>query len=79
MKTPPADLLSLLGDARLSPEELHTLAFETGFSQRAGGKIHASDMLIHLCLESLEGTVSYNDLAARIEAQTGMSASRQAY
>ncbi len=36
-------------------------------------------MLIHLCLESLEGTVSYNDLAARIEAQTGTSASRQAY
>jgi len=48
-------------------------------SQRAGGKIHPSDMLIHLCLESLEGTVSYNDLAARIEAQTGTSASRQAY
>jgi hypothetical protein len=79
MKHPAADLLSLLGDARLSSEALHTLAFETGFFQRAGGKIHASDMLIHLCLESMEGTVSYNDLAARIEAQTGISASRQAY
>jgi len=79
MKHPTADLLSLLGDARLSLEALQTLAFETGFFRRAGGKIPAAALLIHLCLESMEGTVSYHDLASSMEAQTGISASRHAY
>ena len=63
----------------MSSEAIRELAFETGFCQRASGKINAPDFFVHLCLESLNGTVSHNDLAARLATQTGVSASRQAY
>ena len=63
----------------LSREEIKQLAFEVGFCQRTSGKIEAPDFLLHFCLQSLEGTVSYNDLAAKIESKTGINASRQAY
>ena len=72
-------MLSLLDGANLSQKEIRKLAFQTGFCKRSSGKIDASDFLLQLCLQSLEGTVSYNDLAARIEVKTGTSASRQAY
>lgn len=72
----PCDLFSCVG---LSRKKIRKLAFETGFFKRNSGKITAPDFLVHLCLESISGTASYNDLAARIEAQTGISASRQAY
>ena len=72
-------MLSLLDGGNLSREEIRKLAFDTGFCKRSSGKIEAPDFLLQLCLQSLEGTVSYNDLAARIEAKTGTSASRQAY
>ena len=72
-------MLSLLDGENLSPKEIRKLAFDTGFCKRSSGKIEASDFLLQLCLQSLEGTVSYNDLAARIEVKTGTSASRQAY
>ena len=55
------------------------LAFESGFCKRNSGKISAHDFLLYSCLQSLKGTVSYNDLAAKIESQTGVNASRQAY
>jgi hypothetical protein len=70
------DLFSCVG---LDRKKIRKLAFETGFCKRRSGKISAPDFLVHLCLESISGTVSYNDLAARVEAQTGISASRQAY
>lgn len=63
----------------LSQEEITDLAFETGFCQRKSGKIIPSDFLLHLCLQSIEGTVSYNDLAAKVESKTGINASRQAF
>lgn len=72
----PFDLFSCAG---LNGNTIRQLAFETGFCKRKSGKISAPDFLIHLCLESVSGTVSYNDLAARIQARTGISASRQAY
>lgn len=72
-------MLSLLDGENLSRKEIRKLAFDTGFCKRSSGKIEASDFLLQLCLQSLEGTVSYNDLAARIEVKTGTSASRQAY
>ncbi len=72
----PFDLFSCAG---LDRNKIRQLAFETGFCKRKSGKINASDFLIHLCLESISGTVSYNDLAARIQSRTGISASRQAY
>jgi len=73
------DLLAQLNQATLSPDTIKRIAFETGFCQRRSGKIKAPDFLIQLCLESLQGTVSFNDLAARLEQETGSSASRQAY
>ena len=69
----------LLACAGLSRTQIRNLAYETGFCQRASGKIQAPDFLLDLCVESMEGTVSYNDLAARIQARTGVGASRQAY
>jgi hypothetical protein len=71
--------IRLLDGVGLTTDEIERIAFETGFCKRASGKISAPNFLLHLCLESLEGTVSYNDLAARIEVETGVSASRQAY
>jgi Transposase DDE domain len=72
----PCDLFSGVG---LDRKKIRKLAFETGFCKRRSGKISAPDFVAHLCLESISGTVSYNDLAARVEAQTGIAASRQAY
>ncbi len=63
----------------LSREEIDKLAFESGFCKRQSGKIKAPDFLLYFCLQSLEGTVSYNDVAAKIEAKTGINASRQAF
>jgi hypothetical protein len=63
----------------LDREKITQIAFETGFCKRRSGKIDPPDFLLHFCLQSLEGTVSYNDLAARVEAKTGVNASRQAY
>lgn len=74
-----AEAVGLFACAGLPPSKLRDLAYETGFCQRASGKIQASSFLVHLCLESIEGTVSCNDLAARIHARTGVDASRQAY
>jgi hypothetical protein len=63
----------------LSEEDIIQFAIESEFCKRKSGKITPPDFLIHFCLQSLDGTVSYNDLAAQIEAQTGVNASRQAY
>lgn len=73
------DMEKLFAVEGLSKEEITALAFETGFCKRKTGKISPADFLLHFCLQSLEGTVSYNDLAAKIEARTGANASRQAY
>ena len=75
-KSDPFDLFSCAG---LDRDKIRQLTFEIGFCKRASGKISAPDFLIHLCLQSVAGTVSYNDLAARVEAHTGVAASRQAY
>ena len=63
----------------LTHEEITRLAFELEFNKRKSGKIKAPDFLLHFCIQSLEGTVSYNDLAAKVENQTEINASRQAY
>jgi len=63
----------------LSDEEIERIAFETGFCKRRSGKIKAPDFLIHHCLLSLEGTVSFNDIAGKIGSNTDAEASRQAY
>ena len=72
----PCQLFSCVG---LDRKKIRKLAFETGFCKRRSGKISAPDFVVYLCLESISGTVSYNDLAARVEARTSIAASRQAY
>lgn len=63
----------------LTRDEIEELAFETGFFKRHSGKIKAPDFVIHFCNESLVGTVSYNDIAAKMQAETETEASRQAF
>lgn len=63
----------------LSSEEVTRIAFESGFCKRNSGKIQPDDFLHYFCNQALNGTVSYNDLAATVEANCGVNASRQAY
>lgn len=63
----------------LSREEVIEIAFETGLCQRDSGTIDISVLLQANCIQSLKGTISFNDLAAKIESITGNSVSRQAY
>lgn len=42
-------------------------------------KITPADYLLFMCQESIKGTVSYNDLAAKISCEKERDASRQAY
>ena len=77
-KSKPERTLSL-AQLGISPEALRRIALACGFCMRQSGKIKAHDVLIHMCIESTKGTVSYNDMAARIEGCTGIGVSRQAY
>lgn len=61
----------------MDSERLLELAHQTGFCQRVG-KIHPGVFWETFCREAVHGTLSYNDLAARIEAQGEPSVSRQA-
>ena len=71
--------VSIFSACGLSAEGIVRIARETGFSQRSGGKIAAPDLLRHFCTEAIKGTVSHNDIAATMQAETDVSASRQAY
>lgn len=71
------NLSHLFNDLEISHEILMKLAFETGLINRKR-IISAYDLFYSLCLESINGTVSYNDIAAHIEAENGVSVSRQA-
>ena len=68
----------LLDNNLLSENKLRELAYETGFMKRHAKKIDAPDLLMHICLESLNGSPSYNDLAARIDITNANSVSKQA-
>jgi hypothetical protein len=63
----------------LSVEKIRHLACETKFVERCHRKISPEDFVNHLCVESINGTVSHNDLAAKIAVEEGHAASRQAY
>lgn len=71
-------LIPLLETAGLGLETLHRLAVQTGFIRRCR-QIQAVAFLVYLIAESIRGCVSCNDLAAVIETETGVAASRQAY
>ena len=72
------DRTQSLAQLGISRQEVRQIAYACAFCVRAG-KIDPSDVLLHMCIESTKGTVSYNDLAARIESDTGIGVSRQAY
>lgn len=59
------------------PEQMIVWARQSGFCTRIK-KIHPYAFWETLCIESVRGTVSYNDLAAHLQHQGGPSASRQA-
>jgi hypothetical protein len=59
---------SLLEGIGLSHEEIDRLAREAGMVKRTPRKISAQTLVCLLLQESVRGTVSYNDLAARLEA-----------
>lgn len=47
--------------------------------KRIAKKIDAPDFLLLMCMESLEGSPSYNHLASRLDAVCNISASKQAF
>lgn len=55
------------------------MAYESGFMKRRSKKIDPPFFLANLCLSALEGSPSYNDLAARFQAEYKISASKQAF
>lgn len=63
----------------LSVEKVRRIASETKFVERCWKKISPEDFLNYYCYESIKGTVSYNDIAAKIAAEEGHQASKQAY
>lgn len=63
----------------LSVEVIRRIAWETKFVERCWKEISPEDFVNHLCIESIKGTVSHNDLAAKIAVAEGHSASKQAY
>lgn len=71
------DFYELLKTIEINKESLTQLALKTGLITRER-LITAQELLYSLCNESICGTVSYNDIAAQIEAECGKSVSRQA-
>jgi len=70
---------ALLEKAQLTPSTLWKIAKDKRFVVRAPRKITPVDFLHIALAESLRAEPSYNDMAARLDAETGISASRQAF
>lgn len=71
------DFFNLFSELNISNDILFDLAFESKLIKRRR-LIDPSDLLHALCLESSQGTVSYNDLAAKIESDSGIAVSKVA-
>ncbi len=74
-----SSLFSNINPLELSDSAIEQLAFETRFRRRNSGKISPKDMLIRICAESINGSLSFNDLAYRMKLIAGVDASPQAY
>jgi len=71
------DFLQLLNALKISDKQIEKIALDTGFLIRK--KLLApADMLYAICCQSIQGTVSFNDVAAKIDAESAISVSRQA-
>ena len=63
----------------LSAAKIRKAAFESGFAKRIWKKISPENYFLYICLESIKGTVSYNDLSEAVGLSTGNYASKQSY
>src|ERR1700712_1596451 len=71
------DFLALLNAIGIDADKLEEIAINTGFKIRKG-LVEPADILYAVCCQSVYGTVSFNDLAAKIDAESNVSVSRQA-
>ncbi|MCL6261743.1 IS4 family transposase, partial [Aquiflexum sp. TKW24L] len=69
------DFFNLFHQLNISNDTLFDLAFESRLIKRRR-VIDPADLLHALCVESSQGTVSHNDLAAKIESGSGVSVSK---
>lgn len=72
-----SDFLALLKAMNIDTGQIEKIAADTGFLERKG-LVGPADILYAICCGSTHGTVSFNDLAAKIDAETDVSVSRQA-
>jgi hypothetical protein len=72
-----SDFLALLNAMNIDAKQIEKIATDTGFLIRKG-LVEPADILYAICCQSTHGTVSSNDLAAKIDAETTVSISRQA-
>jgi hypothetical protein len=66
-KVPAKIFNDFLCSLELDEHELTELAIQSGWQQRSPRKITASVLLAALCLESIQGEASYNDISSRID------------
>ena len=71
------DFLQLLSALNIDDKQIEKIALNTGFLIRKRLVIPA-DMLYAICCQSIQGTVSFNDVAAKIDSESAVSVSRQA-
>ena len=72
-----SDFLDIFSIHGIKEDMLLDIAFETGLIKRKR-TIMPDDLLFAICVESVNGTVSYNNVASQIEANKGKVVSRQA-
>jgi hypothetical protein len=72
-----SDFLALLNAMNIKADQIEKIATDTGFLIRKS-LVEPADILYAICCQSTHGTVSFNDLAAKIDAETTVSVSRQA-
>ncbi len=72
-----SDFLALLKAMNINADQIKKIATDTGFLIRKS-TVEPADILYAICCQSIHGTVSFNDLAAKIDAETDISVSRQA-
>ena len=63
----------------LNVSKIREAAFESGFARRIWKKISPENYFSYICIESVKGTVSHNDLSEAVGLSAGEYASRQAY
>ena len=67
----------LMGNLNINNEKLMEIALETGFIIRKR-LISPLDFLSAVCAQAACGTTSCNDIAAHMDADSGLSVTRQA-